>query len=755
MGIATQRRSAVLFTTLVILAALAAGPARSEAPRPGPPLSIERAKGAITLDGDLSDPGWQGIPAVTQWFETRVGDNVEPQVGNKGYLAYDERYLYAGFVFDDPHPELIRAPIADHDQLSGSTDYGGLIIDSNNDGKTAILFLANANGLTYDAVTNDASGEDSSPDYYWESRGKITETGWTLEIRIPFTSLRYAKDPTPTWGVMLYRNYPRDRHYQFFTARLPRDVSCFICNSSKLTGMTNLPQSSHLVVAPYASAQRTDEPGAGLGSPLQDGDLDSEFGVDVKWSPLASTAIDATINPDFSQIESDVAQIGTNERFALFYPEKRPFFLEGVDLFATPFSAVYTRSVTAPRSGLRVTGRSGSTSFTALAVHDRGGGSVIIPGPQGSDFAPQDFESEVGILRLRRDIGQSFVSLIGTGRALVGDGYNAVFGPDFQWRPSSMDAITGQALWSSSETPNRPDLATEWNGQTLQDRALLLRASRNTPTIDLFLQGQDLGPDFRADEGFIPQVGYREVYFEGGYTIRPKDGFLSRIRLFTANWYDADYDNELLSQRVSVGGGMDGLLNSFVRFELNQDRIRVGDEIFPRFRPFFLLQASPGRILNNISISANVGQEIDFANARLGDGTSFTGNITLRPNDHMELRGDGSTRWLNVDDPALGSGRLFFAQVERLRVGWSFSSRSFVRLIGQYVSTTRDTALYTFAVSPKDAEFSASGLFAYKLNWQTVVYLGYGDNRTYAEVTDRMEPSQQQAFAKVSYALQR
>ncbi len=745
-----------IFLTALVPALLAPGIVRAAAPQPGPPLTIVRSNGPITLDGALTDPGWQGIPAVTQWFETRVGDNVEPAVKNVGYLAYDDRYLYAAFEFEDPDPRTIRAPIADHDQLSGLTDYGGVIVDASNDGKTAILFLANANGLTYDAVSNDASGEDSSPDYYWESRGRITETGWNLEIRIPFSSLRYSKDPSPTWGIMLYRNYPRDRHYQFFTARLPRDVSCFICNSSKLTGLNDLPHGSHFVVAPYASAQRTDEPSAGLGSPLEDGDIDSEYGVDAKWSPFANTAIDGTINPDFSQIESDVAQIAANERFALFYPEKRPFFLEGIDLFSTPLQAVYTRSVTAPKAGLRATGRPGTTSFTALGVHDRGGGLVILPGPEGSGAAPQDFESDVGIFRLRHDLGQSFVSLLGNGRVIDdGGGYNAVVGPDFQWRPHPTTAITGQALWSSTETPDRTDLTSDWDGRTLEDHAALLRGSYSTSTIDLFVQGQDIGDDFRADQGFMPQVGFREIYGEAGFTMRPEDRFYSRLRTFTFGWYDTDLSGELLSRRASVGAGMDARWNSFTRVEANIEEIRVGDEILSRVRPYVYVQTSPGRVVNNISIEAFLGEEIDFANAREGTGTTLNGNLTVRPGNHLDLQANVSTRWLNVDDPALGSGRLFFAQVERLRAAWSFSSRSFIRLIGQYVQTTRDPALYTFAVSEKDADFGFSGLFAYKVNWQTVVYLGYGDAQTYSGTSDQLEASERQAFMKLSYALQR
>ena len=136
-------------------------------------------------------------------------------------------------------------------------------------------------------------------------------------------------------------------------------------------------------------------------------------------------------------------------------------------------------------------------------------------------------------MRLRHDLGPSFVGALATGRSIDGGGHNAVFGPDFQWRPRPTEAITGQALWSDSRTPTRTDLAGEWDGRTLADRALLLKWTHNTPKVDWFLQGQDLGPDFRADEGFIPQVGYREGYFVAGYTVRPKDAFLSRMEAAT------------------------------------------------------------------------------------------------------------------------------------------------------------------------------------------------------------------------------
>jgi hypothetical protein len=744
---------ALALAALLLATLLPAATAFAAAPTPGPPLTIRRAPGPITVDGDLNDAGWKDATPITVWYETRVGDNVEPQVRNVAWLTYDDQYFYAAFQFDDPTPGGIRAPIGDHDNVNSTTDYGGVIIDTRNDGKSAQMFLANPNGVQYDAISNDATGEDNSPDFYWDSMGKVTKTGWNLEIRIPFSSLRYSQS-SPTFGILLYRNYPRERRFQFFSARLPRNVNCFICNESKLTGLTGLTSGAHLVVAPYATAEQKAEPVPALGSPLERGDVQSDGGADVKWNPSAGLALDATFNPDFSQIEADAAQITANERFALFYPEKRPFFLEGVDLFAAPMQAVYTRTITSPSAGGRATGRIGSNAYTVLFTHDRGGGSVVIPGPFSSDFAAQEFSSNVGIGRVRHDMGSSFVSALATGREIDGGGHNYVFGPDFQWRPRPSDNITGQFLWSDSRTPNRPDLASEWDGRSLQDHAGLLYVSHNTPHWDLFTQGLDIGPEFRADQGFIPQVGYREIYFETGYTIRAPKALLSRTRLWTIEWEDAEPDGSLITRRGSFGAGIDSFWNSFWRLEANWDDFMVGDQLLSRFRPRIHWEASPGSLINFFMLQADLGDEVDFANARKGTGATLMGTLTLHPGNHLELRGDASTRWID-EDLGAGTSRLFTAEVGRLRAQWSFNARSFVRLIGQYTQTTRDTSMYAFTISPKESAFGGSALFAYKVNWQTVVYVGYGDQRVYLQPTDKLEPMERQAFAKISYAWQR
>ena len=348
------------------------------------------------------------------------------------------------------------------------TDYGGVILDTRHDGRTGVLLAANARGIQYDSVLDDASGnEDPSPDFFWESAAKITARGWTLELRVPFSSLRYKNVDPQTWGIMLYRNYPRDRRYQFFSTTLPRGGNCFVCRTNPLEGLTGLPKGGHLIVAPYASASQNGRATDDTAAALHDGSVKPHAGADVKWTPNAEDAIDFTLNPDFSQVESDTAQITANQRFALFYPEKRPFFLEGVELLATPIQAVYTRTITDPNWGVRATGKHKGIGYTVLVADDAGGGSMVLPGPNGSGLAPVDFSSGVVVGRARRDLGSSFIGALVTLREAGSNGHNRVAGPDFQWRPSHKDVVTGQLFFSQTETPEPPGRHTRMGRQQL------------------------------------------------------------------------------------------------------------------------------------------------------------------------------------------------------------------------------------------------------------------------------------------------
>jgi Domain of unknown function (DUF5916) len=730
----------------------------------GERIPIKRAAGKVVVDGELDDDGWRDASRIVKWYEVNPGDNTEPKVKNVGFLTYDDKFFYAAFQFDDPNPSALRAPFAERDNLgSGYYDYGGIILDTGNTGRTATFFLVTPRNVQYDAVTDDASGEDSSPDFFWDSAAKITDHGWNIEIRIPFSSLRYRNADPQTWGILLYRNYPRERHYQFFSAKLPRDSNCFICHSNTLSGLEHLPGGGHLVAAPYVSASEAAHPREENGSPLVSDPVKPHAGLDVKYTPNADNAIDFALNPDFSQVEADTAQISVNERFALFFPEKRPFFLEGADLFQTPLQAVYTRAITSPDWGGRVTGKQAGMRYTMLVAQDSGGGSVIIPGPNGSSLAPQEFGSTDIIARVKRDIGASFVGLLVTDRELHHSdvpngsertaGNNRVIGPDFHWRPSGNDSVGGQLLYSVSRTPNRPDLADEWTGRRLSGHAADLRWDHSSTHVDWSSEYREIADGFRADMGFVPQAGYRDIVATGGWTVRPK-GFISRERTWLFFDRQVDRSGALISRSVIPGLGMDTRWNGFLQFRYIDDRVRARDRLLNRHQVGYVARYSPSRRVSQISLDGTIGTEIDFDNARSGSGSSINIGANVNATQHLELELLENNRWLNVDDPARGAGRLFSARVSRVRSTYTFTSRLFVRAIAQYVSTTRTPHLYIEAVDRRSGSFTGSILLAYKLNWQSVVFLGYGDDRDLIDQA-RLRPVGRQFFVKVSYAVQR
>lgn len=718
-----------------------------------PPIPLTRTSAEIRVDGNVTDTEWKDAAVVDTFFETSPADNIPAKIRTVAYLTYDAKYFYLGFKALDPEPGKIRAPYVDRDQVIGTDDNIAVFLDTRNDRRSALEFRVNPRGSQLDAVWNDATfTEDLSPDFFYDTAARITAEGWEAEMRIPFSSLRYPEAETQSWGIMIWRNYPRDFRYGFHSNPLPRGSNCHICHMRTLTGLTGLPGGGHLVVAPYATGTLTSEPEGGLGSDLVDGDPEGDAGLDVKWTPNPDHAVDATINPDFSQIESDVAQIAVNERFALFFPEKRPFFLEGVDLFETPIQAVYTRTITSPRWGLRGTGKLGASAYTVLVTEDRGGGLVILPGPEFSDFAPQDFRSVAAIARLRQDFAGSFAGLLVTDREVRGGGHNRVIGPDFQWRPTDTDQFTGQFLYSDTRTPDRPELSSEWDGRDLSGSALNMEWRHTTRSVDWRLRYRDFGDGFRADNGFVPQVGYRQGFATAGYNFYPK-GFFSQIRPFVGLEYTADRDGDLISRFAFPGVFLAGKRNLAAELYLNLDEIRVGGKDLERTNFFFFFQIDPSRRFSRISINGTLGEEIDFAHARVGDGGRLSLTATIKPTDHLALEVIGNRQWLDVQDEGR-EGRLFTAQVGRLKATYTFTARAFLRVIGQYVQTDRDPSLYAFAVSEKDGTFDGSALFSYKLNWQTVLFVGYGDNRALL-AGDELVAAGRQFFLKISYAFQR
>ncbi len=706
-------------------------------------LPIRKLDGPIVLDGDLSDAGWSSALRVDGFVEFFKGDNTPPPARTTAWLAYDSRYFYAAFRCDDPSASSIRAPFVDRDQVLPDQDYVAVMLDTANDRRAAAVFRVNARGVQGDSILSDANdNEDFAPDFFFESASAITPTGWSAELRIPLSSLHYAGGDPQAWGIILTRNYPRDFRYIMSSARLPKGRNCFVCYASSLTGLTDLPSGGHTTFAPYSTAARDEHQS---GTRLAAEPVRSDIGGDFKWNASSRLIVDATLNPDFSQIESDVPQLSVNNRFALSYPEKRAFFLEGVDLLATPLRAVYTRSITAPAWGLRATGQSGQTAYTLLAAEDRGGGAVVLPGTEGSSLAAQDFRSLAIIGRVRRSLGSSFVGVLFTDREVEGGGHNRVLGPDFQWKISGSDKLTGQVLFSDTKNPTRTNLSPAFDGSSATGHAARFVYNRDTSRYDVFWQAGHYSPHFRADNGFMPWVGLRSTYAEVGGHWYPKRGFASFVRPFAGAGVETAWRGGM------VGAYFEGKLGTsgWIGFHpVNQDRVQG------LFTPNYQftevhLAASPSRLLPSIALDGSFGQRVDYTNRRMGNGGSLTWTSSVRPTVHLELAANITHEWLDV-----AGSPLYTADIDRLKATYVFDQRSLARLIVQRGNVDRTVAMYAKAVSPRDGDLTLSALYGYRLNWQTTFFAGYGDARLLDE-NEHMLPNHRSLFVKVSYAFQR
>ncbi|HKI87289.1 MAG TPA: DUF5916 domain-containing protein [Thermoanaerobaculia bacterium] len=716
---------------------------------------MTKASGPIRIDGKLDDSGWKNAVRVTTFYEIKPGENVTPKVETEAFITYDDHFFYVAFRCSDPDPKQIRAPFVERDHVFSDQDFVGMMLDTRGTGRSALELFVNPRNIVDDGINDDTTGdEDFSPDLFWNSAVRLTARGWNAEIAIPFSSLRYKRGAEQNWGIILFRNYPRDFRYEIASSKVPRGTTCFLCHERKLTGLRAVPDGRHLVVAPYATGNVKSRPRGDLGTPLATKGFAADGGVDLKFNPNENVTFDAAINPDFSQIESDTAQLSVNQRFALFYPEKRPFFLERSDLFTTPIQAVYTRSITSPNWGGRATGRLDGTAFTFLVTQDRGGGSVIIPGPLGSQFAPQDFNSTVAVGRARHGFGRSYVSFLLTDREIQGGGHNRVYGPDFQWRPNDSDVVTGQLLFSDTLTPDRPDLANEWDGRHLASRALHLSWNHARRNYDFSFLHQDVGADFRADDGFVPQVGFRRDRVVVTYSFYPTHSWFNRVRPLLAAAYIGEPGNGLLERRVFPGILLNGKHNFGSEIDWIPETVRVGTRLLHRNYLSFDFEMQPSHILPSLSLAGSLGQAFDYANARVGRGGEVDVAMTVRPTIHLDLEPTVDRQWLDLPLADGRHGRLFTAQVERLKATYTVSSRTWVRLIVQYVDTRRNPSLYlNSGVSPRDGSLTGSALFGYRINWETVLYLGYGGSDERAP-GGLLAHSGREVFFKVSYAIQ-
>jgi hypothetical protein len=703
----------------------------------------------IVLDGSLDDSGWARARPLDRFWEVFPQAEVEARVKTEAWFAYDQSALYVAVRAHDPDLSQLRAPFARRDNVLADQDMLVLFVDPVGNRKFAHFFRVNPRGSVGDGLYNEDTGnEDFSPDIEFEVVTGRFAGGWTAEFRIPFASLRYGDPPSKQWSVMLFRNYPRDQRYRISSSKLPREQNCFLCLNEPLTGLGELPATQHLQVTPNLTVRGTNSRDAGVPSRRENDVVPS---VDVKWRPRADVVVDATVNPDFSQVELDTPQLAGNAQFALFFPEKRPFFLEGADILQSPFNALYTRSVTDPSWGARVTQRNGGFDGTVMVSRDDGGGLVLLPNTYGTDYARQDFKSVASFVRGRWQAGGATLGALLTDRTLDGGAYNRVAGPDVVWFPTQEHRLRAQVL--GSWTTAQPVDGRIVKGELATSHAALFDWTYRGKEWDQYLDFEDVGRDFRADNGFIFQNGYRRAYSETTRKFLDLWGFNEVSPYFFAD-YKADPAGNVQYRQNNVGLKVGLPRATTLFFEVRSNNlvaVRPGGGLRKRDQLYFGIESNPFPWWAKLYSEIAYGDRVDVANNRIGKGAFFTFQANLRPHQRAEVEYRIDNDTIDSREPVAGSKRIITQRVQQLLAIWHFTARDSLRTIWQSTFTRRAPSLWEQPVSARENSETISLVYGHRRGIGTSFYVGatYGRGR---EPDAAYRHYQAEVFAKASWA---
>ncbi|MEM1182288.1 MAG: DUF5916 domain-containing protein [Acidobacteriota bacterium] len=705
----------------------------------------------ISVDGRLDEEAWSEALAIPLRYEYEPGDGTPPPVDTVALLLFDSEQLYVAFRAEDPNPEEIRAHFMDRDEVDTliQDDHVLFAIDTYDDQRRAFQFRINPFGVQADALFSQVDGnEDFSWDLTWESAGQIHDGGFTVEAAIPFHQLRFRRgSQIQTWGFDFQRSYPRSVRHRIAATYRDRDNDCVICQTPRIVGFEGMEPGLNLEVAPTVTANRTDraqEPGGDLVS----GDEDVEGGLSVRYSPTPDLTLNATINPDFSQVEADAAQLEVNEQFALFFPEQRPFFLEGADFFSNQIPLVFTRTVVDPAWGVKLTGKAGANAFGFFTAQDEVN-RLVFPGTNSSRPGSIDEEVLTTVGRWRRDIGESStLGVLYAGREGEGDYYNRVASVDAFFRFSGRSRLRVQGAFTDTRYPD--ELAERFGqprgsfGGNAFEGIYIYGSSEWEGSVGY----RNFSRGFRADTGFTPRADFE--------TWR---GILSRVYRTdgTEHWYTElrfgglavhtrDQDGRLNDQRFELNAGFEGPLQSSLTVAANLREQRAGDLLFDDLTQATLdFEIQPTGDVR-FTFDLDIGDDVDFDNFREADTVSFNPTVELKLGRHLNAQFDYLQQDLDVD-----GGRLFRAKLAQSQIVYQFNVRTFLRGIFQYLDVDYDPSLYLSDPPPDIEQLFSQLLFSYTVNPQTVLFLGYSETRRGFDGADLTETNRT-FFLKVGYA---
>ena len=681
---ARRARAAAIVATCLLIAADRLVAQASAAVSLTPPIPAatgervvaHRALASIHVDGRLDDAEWKDASGFSLPFETYPGKNTPGTVRTECRIAYDAANLYLGCHAFDPAPSSIRAVRAERDAIL-EHDRVGITIDPFNDRRRGWQFAINPLGVQYDAVYDAAADmPDDAWNAIWTSAGRIVADGYVVEASIPFKSLRFPASATPRdWGFLAWRQRPRDSNVALHSVRIDPAIRCLLCQAGALTDLAAPSPSRNIELGPTLTSIRTDRR-ASADAAMERGAFRPELGLDARWSITPDVTVNGTANPDFSQVEADAAQLDANNLFALSYPERRPFFLDGADLFASPQTVVFTRAIADPSAGARFTAKHGGTAVALLGARDAVT-NLLFAGRERSPQLQLDQPSTALVGRLRRDVlGSSTLGLLGTYRS--GDGYlNRVLGVDALLRPHATTSLSAQAVLSATRYP---DFVASRMGQPTGDFTGSLvgaRARFQTRDANAELRLWKYTHGLRADLGFIPQVGVVDMDIDGDRVWWGSgNGWLTRLAI-GAGYYASKHDttaafiNAWRFVRVAYEGPSGLTYRAYARMRTETFR----GARYDFWTPWMNVQVQPTKSLS-ASVDATFGGEIDYGAGRLARTVRLSPTATLRLTRNAEVRLRQSNLTLRT-----GEETLLRATVSELRAAYHPTSRTFARAL--------------------------------------------------------------------------
>ena len=704
----------------------------------------------IDVDGVLNEPHWQQATRVAVNYQDEPNEKGTPPVKTDAYIYDDGHNLYVAFVAYDPEPSKIRAALRDRDTL-WQDDNVGLVIDTFNDERTGYEFYVNPLGAQGDIRMTDTDEwvSDLSWDAIWDSAGTINEDGYVVEMRIPFKALRFAQNQTDsTWGFSMMRNYQRDVLYQLSSTGFDRDIKCSLCQFDKITGFNNLAPSKNLQLTPTLTALRNDQKTQVPGE-WDNGDVDTEVGLDLRWGITKDAVINATINPDFSQVETDSLELDVNTTYSIYYAEKRPFFLDGASYFKSNlFELLYTRTIAEPNIGAKLTGKTDSHSY-ALMFADDDNSNVLLPSNQGSGFASLNDKTKAAVARYQYDIGQQGTIGVTTTHRESSDYHNTVLSVDGSYWFNQSDTLNYQI--ANADTNNSKFLVDNYNlAESQSDMAYALKLTRDKRDYKLYATYDNIGEDYRTDLGYQEKVDYEKVGFGGGQTWYGDEHDMLTTWSYTADWdktwaqngdlLEEEYEGYMTFQGQKQSVFELGLLNRYENYNGNFYNQNIG-YFYTAFRPTKDLR---------LSLYAEYASRIDYTNEQLGDVLTTQSQAVWDINNHWQL--DVRHNYSHLDD--YQGRRVFTANLVDFRLYYKFSMRAMLKLILQFEDIDRNEDAYFYQVSEINKDYGSQLVYSYKINAQTLFYLGYSDKGYQDDSLKSIERDQRTFFTKVSYAWQ-